>query len=249
MMHRLLSLIALLLWAGCALSADKSIRLAIPPDGFPPYIVLGPGQKVSGIVVDVLREAAALQGYEVLPTLAPRKRVEQMILTDKLDTSPRAIEWSVDSGKFLFTDSIVRVRDLVFSRRAAPLHYRSPDDLLGKRVGTHLGYSYPLLTRYFESNAVIREDAGTEKSMLRMLQAKRTDALVMNELVALWLIKTENLQKQFTASDIELGGYEYRLMFGPKWAHFVVQFNRDLAQMKEDGRLARVINKYRLAGE
>jgi polar amino acid transport system substrate-binding protein len=157
------------------------------------------------------------------------------------------VEWSDDPQRFLFTDSVIRIRDLVFSRRQTPLRYRSPDDLLGKSVGTHLGYVYPLLTAYFDSKRILRADAGTEKSMLLMLQAGRTDALVMNELVALWLIKTENLQDQFTSSETELDGYEYRLMFGPQWSDFVAQFNRELARMKRDGRLARVIGKYRLS--
>ena len=249
MMKRWLSLLILLLWTVCAWSADKPLRLAVPPDGFPPYIILGQGKQVSGIIVDVLREAAARQGYQLVATEAPKKRVEPMILSNKLDAAPRAIEWGGNSHQFLFTDSIVRVRDLVFSRKDAPLRYQSPDDLRGKRLGTHLGYNYPVLTPYFDAKEIVREDARTEESMLRMLQVKRTDAVVMNEMVALWLIKADNLGGQFVASETELGGYEYRLMFGPQWSPFVVQFNRELSQMKKDGRLARVIDKYRLKAE
>ncbi len=245
-MKRLLPLFVFVMWMGCALAADKTIRLATPPGGFPPFIIVAPGQPISGIMVDVLREIAAPQGYEIRATEAPKKRVEQMILEGQLDAAPRAMEWGGDRRLFLFTDPVLRVRDLVFSRRQAPLRYRSPDDLLGKWVGTHLGYSYPLLSPYFDSKKIMREDAGTEKSMLLMLQAGRTDAVVMNEMVALWLIKTENLQDQFTSSDTELDGYEYRLMFGLRWSDFVAQFNRELARMKRDGRLERVISKYRL---
>lgn len=245
-MKRLFPLYVLLMWMGCALAADKTIRLATPPGGFPPFIIVAPGQPTSGIVVDVLQEIAALQGYQVRHTDAPKKRVEQMILDGQLDASPRALEWGGDPRVFVFTDSVIRIRDLVFSRRQAPLRYRSPDDLLGKSLGTHLGYVYPQLTPYFDSKKILRADAGTEKSMLLMLQAGRTDALVMNELVALWLIKTENLQDQFSAADTELDGHEYRLMFGPQWSEFVAHFNRELARMKRDGRLARVIGKYRL---
>lgn len=247
-MKRLLPLFVFAMWMGGALAADKTIRLATPPGGFPPFIIDAPGQPTSGIVVDVLREIAGLHGYRIQPTDAPKKRVEQMILEGQLDASPRATEWGGDPKVFLFTDPVIRIRDLVFSRRQAPLRYRSPDDLLGKSVGTHLGYSYPLLTPYFDSKKILRADAGTEKSMLLMLQAGRTDALVMNEWVAAWLIKTENLQDQFTASEAELDGYEYRLMFGPQWSDFVTQFNRELARMKRDGRLSRVIGKYRLSG-
>ena len=41
MMKRWLSLLILLLWTVCAWSADKPLGLAVPPDGFPPYIILG----------------------------------------------------------------------------------------------------------------------------------------------------------------------------------------------------------------
>jgi len=248
-MQRLLRLFVLLLCIGpaaVAIAADKIIHLATAPGGFAPYVIVAPGQPVTGIMADVLREVGATLGYRIEGEETPKNRVEQMIAAGLVDAAPRAKEWMTDSRGFVFTDPVVRVRDVVFSRRVAPVPYRSPDDLVGKTVGAHLGYSYPVLAPYFDAKRIVREDARTELAMLRMLQAGRTDVLVMNEAVAQWLIKTEKLQGQFIAADTELDGYDYRFMFGHQWSDFVPKFNQELARMKKDGRLARILNKYRM---
>lgn len=247
-MQRLLRLFVLLLGAGsaAAVAADKTIHLATAPSGFAPFIIVAPNQPVGGIMADVLREVASTLGYQIQGEETPKNRVEQLVLAGKVDVAPRAMEWMTDTRRFAFTDPVVRVRDVVFSRKQAPVRYRVPDDLLGKSVGTHLGYSYPVLKPYFDAQRMVREDARSELSMLRMLNAGRTDVAVLNEAVAQWLIKTEKLQGQFIAADTELDGYDYRFMFGHQWSDFVPKFNQELARMKKDGRLARILNKYRM---
>ena len=195
-------------------------------------------------MADVLRDIAMAQGLHIKSVDAPKKRVESMVLDRQIDAVPRALEWVSEPDRFVFTDSVIRVRDVVFSRTKQPVVYRRPDDLVGKTVGTHLGYAYPLLEPLFESKKAYREDAYNEQSMLRMLKARRTDAVVMNEAVGYWLMKTEGLTGQFIASETELEGYEYRFMMGRQWSKFVTQFNRELAQMKKDGRLAAIVGRY-----
>jgi polar amino acid transport system substrate-binding protein len=80
--------------------------------------------------------------------------------------------------------------------------------------------------------------------MLNMVLKERTDAAVMNELVAKWIIRENKWQDKFAISSKEVGGFDYRIMFNKKWKSFVQKFNQELTLMKQNGQLERIISKY-----
>jgi polar amino acid transport system substrate-binding protein len=133
---------------------------------------------------------------------------------------------------------------VVLSRKNAPFAYSTPESLFGKRVGTVLGFVYPALEPYFAKKQITRVDVASEKSLLAMLNLHRVDVVLINELSALWHINSENWGYTFAYSKNEVQSYPYRMMFGKKWQPFVLVFNRELAAMKKDGSLDRLIQKY-----
>lgn len=226
--------------------AQKVMRLNVAPGGLPPYFIIHKGQDPGGLVVELLRGIAAKAGYTVQVMEIPRNRVESMIQHDELDVSARAREWTAaNPDEFLFTDPMLTYRDLVYSSLKEPLAYSAPDSLYGKRVGAVLGYVYPPLESSFKKKEILRVDVPNEKSLLAMLKLGRLDAAVVNEFTALWLIRNEGWSDDFTHGATEVESYPYRLMFGKKWLAFVQQFNHELAAMKKDGSLERLIQKYR----
>ncbi|MDZ7936822.1 MAG: transporter substrate-binding domain-containing protein [Rhodoferax sp.] len=234
----LIALFAFPVWS------QETIRLNVAPGGFPPFTIITPGQEASGIVIDILRLVATKAGHEIQFMEIPRNRVERMVLQDELDATPRAIEWTQNPTQFVFTEPMLSVRDVIFSNKSTPLIYLQPQDLENKRIGTRLGYTYPTLDSVFSSRKVSRTDVTNERTVLLMLDAQRVDAVVLNEMTALWIIKNEGWQDKFVYSRQEVQSYAYRLMFNKKWAHFVQMFDNELFAMKKDGRLARIIQKY-----
>ncbi len=215
------------------------------PKGYPPYMIKEAGKKESGIMVEVLQIIATKHGYILETKGVPTKRVEKLLKIGDLDATARAKEWVNNPENYEFTDVIVRARDVLFSLKKTPITFRSIEDLFDKDIGTHLGYKYPMLKTYFKDNRIRRNDTANGTAMLNMVLKERTDAAVMNELVAKWIIRQNKWQGKFVVSKKEVGGFDYRIMFNKKWRSFVQKFNQELTLMKQNGELERIISKYK----
>jgi polar amino acid transport system substrate-binding protein len=215
------------------------------PKGYPPYMIKEAGKKESGIMVEVLQIIATKHGYILETKGVPTKRVEKLLKIGDLDATARAKEWVNNPENYEFTDVIVRARDVLFSLKKTPITFRSIEDLFDKDIGTHLGYKYPMLKTYFKDNRIRRNDTANGTAMLNMVLKERTDAAVMNELVAKWIISKNKWQEKFVISSKEVGGFDYRIMFNKKWKSFVEKFNQELTLMKQNGELERIISKYK----
>ncbi|MCP4160535.1 MAG: amino acid ABC transporter substrate-binding protein [Deltaproteobacteria bacterium] len=203
------------------------------------------GKQPRGIMIETLQIIASKHGYTVKIDRIPRKRVVLRLNSGKLDATPLAKEWISNPENFEFTDSIIRVRDVLFSLQKLPLKFEKIEDLFGKEIGTHLGYKYPMLTTYFKNNRILRNDTISEKAMFEMLLRKRTDAAIINELVGKWHIRKNLWKGKFVASKKDVGGFDYRIMFARKWRDFVHKFNKELSLMKQNGLLEKIISKYK----
>ncbi len=84
--------------------------------------------------------------------------------------------------------------------------------------------------------------------MLMKLLKNRYDVAIINKIVALWIIANEpEFQEKFGFSDKYIGNAGYRFMFTTKynWKPFVEKMNQELIKMKSDGRLEKILTKYR----
>lgn len=226
---------------------EKQIVFSIPPDGYPPYLI----DRNSGILVDVLQIIAGKNGYSVIVVkIFPEIREQKMHQNRKVDVRANSKEWTENPDDFIFTDPIVEHEDVLIYLKLKPIQFGQIDDLLGKTIGTMLGYTYPFFEAHFaDPNMPIeRHDVTSRESMLEMLLVKRVDCAIINKLVALWTIKqNKKYQGQFDFSGASVGSVGYRLVFlkSAKWRFFVDSFNDELAIMKQNGELEEIIGNYR----
>jgi len=224
---------------------NKTIVLNMGGKDYPPYLILKDDKKPEGIMYEVLQSIASKYNYVVVPARVPRKRVTLFIINGKLDATPRAKQWTKNPDDFLFTDKIIDFKDLIFYLKTNKLIFNDVKDLFGKRISTHTGYKYPLLEKYFKTNKIKRDDSNYELSMIRKVIAKRTDGVIINEKVGEWLLKTNGWTNKFEKTDKDLGNVGYRIMFSKKWKPFVDNFNKELENMKKNGELDKILNKYK----
>lgn len=223
---------------------DKTIVLEMGMGaGFPPYQFMEKGIP-KGIMYDVLEHIAQKEGYHVRGKGFPKKRHELMMERGELDAIPNAKEWIDRPEKYLFSNTVVKARDVVFSLRTNPLSFRKIDDLFGKQGIGILGYSYPPLSKYFEDGIILRHDTTNEIQLLQMLQKYRADFGIVNEVVGKWLIKQHDWQGQFLISQEDVGFFNYRYMFSRKWEPFVKRLNTHLEKMKKNGELDTLLQNY-----
>lgn len=224
---------------------QETFRFNVSPNGYPPYLIVD-GQAPAGIMWDVVAMIVPRLGYALETQKIPRKRVDQMLEDGYLDGTPRAIEWTEEPEKFLFTDPIVHVEEVFFFARDSELDYQYPSDLFGKTVLTHLGYLYPEMEPYFENGRITRFDVPRDRDMFRfLLHGERFDTALADRLVGQWILRTEGLKEQFRASETAISQYGFRVMLRPDWAGFADAFNRELKEIRENGELEAILANYR----
>jgi polar amino acid transport system substrate-binding protein len=244
---RIISILALWLWAynTCAAQSPQTIVFNVTPKGFPPFMIKTPDGQYKGIMFDVTRIIAQKHGYSITTVGLPKKRELRQLDSGDLDATPMAKEWVKFPENYLFSDSVIKVRDVLFSLTDNPIEADDLDALSGKVIGAHLGYSYPKLNAYFESNKIIRSDASTETEMLGKLLFERTDAAVLNEMVGRWIVKSKSEWKgAFFISKHALNEVPFRVIFNKNWHQFLPVFNNELQTMKKSGELKAIILKY-----
>lgn len=241
-----LSLLAYSLCTSTAQGADqKAFHFNISPNGYPPYMIVDQGEP-TGIMWDVVALISERIGYEIVAKQIPRKRVDQMLQDGYIDGTSRAIEWTHEPEKFLFTEPVVDIQEVFFTPKHAGETYHSPEDLFSKTVVTHLGYLYPELRPHFESGAIKRFDVSRDRDMFNfLLHGDRFDAAVVDILVGKWILKQEGLQDQFTTSSSGISSYGFRIMVRRDYQAFVNDFNAELERIRDNGELSAILANYR----
>jgi len=243
-----LSLIAMGCFSTAAHGNDSSqdvFYFNVSPNGYPPYLIVD-SDEPSGIMWDVVKLIVPRLGYRVEPRKVPRKRVDQMLIDGYIDGTSRAIEWTEEAGKFLFSDPVVNVEEVFFFPVNSSLDFNEPSDLFGKTVVTHLGYLYPSLAPYFENQQIKRFDVSRDRDMFRFLRhGERFDAALADRLVGQWILRNEGVAHEFRSSRRSISQYGFRLMLRPDWQEFAQAFNQELGRIRDNGELDTILSNYR----
>lgn len=229
-----------------ATEGKNTLRLNVSPQGYPPFLIVQQDGSFSGIVWDIFSAIASRQGYVVEGLEIPRKRVDDFILSGHIDATPRAIEWTAEPERFLFTEPLLQVEEVFFMREGTEFEFTGPESLIGKNVVTHLGYKYPTLKPVFASGKAERFDVQNERDMLRyLIDGRQYDLGIAVLQVGLWHIRQEQWQDKLDYAPQPLSSQGYRLMFAKERGEFVQLFNRELEAMKANGEWDEILNRYR----
>jgi polar amino acid transport system substrate-binding protein len=163
-----------------------------------------------------------------------------------INATPNAKEWVVNTSDYSFSDPLITVKDVLFSRKESPLKFKQFKDLCGIKIGTHLGFNYPALDPLFSNKCISKTVSNSGLSMLNATLNFRNDASVLTSRVGKWLIKNnKHLHRQLTFSEKAVSSYDYRLMFTKDWKPFVILFNQELKMMKKNGELEKILANYK----
>lgn len=248
-MWRLWVTILFLIGSENLLADEGVIVFNMPEGGYPPFMINKKNTQPSGIIYDVLQLILSKQGYVIKTISVPKKRELEFFKTGKLDAHAMIRELVDEPSQYVFSDPVLKIRNVLFTTVGNPITFNKIDDLIGKRAITHLGYKYPTLERYFEEGLIERHDTVNESAMLGMTLLKRADFAIMNDYVGAWIIKQKQWSGKFQVSKNDISTYDYRIMFSKKWNSLVLKFNKELALLKENGSLEKIIEKYAVCND
>lgn len=254
----LAALIALVFAGGGA--GTEVLTVAIPEEGYPPYIITRstPGvapldEAPTGIVIEVLKRAAAQEGIDLVFVEVPELRAQKMLEDGVVDVRAESPEWVEQPERYLWTEPVIAINDVFVFARDADNVFENDDDIQGADIVTHLGYEYPTLQPLFESGDLVRNDRQTEEFMLTAIYHGRLAgfvptkrAAVMDRLVASWFIHRESrYQGQFRFSErlVASAPYQFMVLQKPGRADLVRRLDRQIVALKDSGAVAAITER------
>ncbi|CCH50378.1 substrate-binding periplasmic protein [Pseudodesulfovibrio piezophilus] len=249
---RFLVLLASILFA-CALSGHaretpKALIVAVPPQGWPPYVIVDKVHfRFAGIMLDVMEEIARVHGIPITYAVSPELRNSLLVKDGEVDAYPKAREWVDNPDQYLWTDPIIVSSDVLIYRK--PRFPKPPESLIGLSIGIVHGFNYPTLQPLLDRKLIHSHKANTTKQLLMMIQRGRLDGAITNKTVAEWIMRNspEIKADTFQYGKKPIASAPYRFAFNKNTCSqvFIKSFNRELATMKKDGRMATILLKYK----
>ena len=220
----------------------ETLTVALPNEGYAPYIIIDQEQ-VSGILVEPLQLAASNIGLDLHYVYYPEQRSKLMLDNKQIDARMESEQWVDNPQDYLWSEAITLLEDVLVFNQDSAVRFESETDLIGGTIITHLGYSYPTLQPLIEQNLVQRVDFLSSYEMLSHLYrpiAGVNRAAVMNRYVALWLIRsTPKFEGQFVLSKrpIASAPLQFQFVNNPRLVPVVTKLNQQLRQLKGANRI------------
>lgn len=224
----------------------KEIRLAA--FNYPPFYWEEAGQ-VQGVAVDLVHELFSRMDRRVSLTLYPLKRALEYTREGRADGIMILIKTKERSVFLEYTDPVMTVRGLIWSRAGrpgGPVDFNRLEDLKDYKTGATLGYSYgQAMDNLLKTMEV--ERVASDYLNYRKLLAGRIDIFPGNEIVARGLFKRhKEFQGKFVHSDRSFIDWVLHMGISKKSSlvRDMPRINAILSDLRAEGFIDRVVKRY-----
>ncbi|MBT1062172.1 transporter substrate-binding domain-containing protein [Bowmanella sp. Y26] len=219
----------------------EQLKFAVYDPGFPPYLFINEAQQIKGIIPDLLQSFADEQSIALDYVIDNRQGGEQRLYEGLVDVMVLSPPWTRHPEQLLFTDEILPYTDYLFKLDKSNKNTQWQP---GNRVCTREYYVYPTLKEQFASNQLLRLDASSEETQLRMLENGRCDFAYLNELIGYWLLQERFPHLFLTTIEQNKAVDSLKLALIPTKASVLPSLNAHIAAQKQNGNLRSIVRKY-----
>lgn len=215
-------------------------------DIWSPFI-MATEESYSGIGVDILNEVVKRTGDTVSIQLAPNKRAMKMFEVGEADfmilDSPLWNDPEM-SDQMVFSDDVMSIQEYIYFLKSSFIEVKTPSDLNGQTVNILRGYYYPLFEEAFSNGSIVKNEVGSEPSLIETLVRGRVAAIFMDSIAfqyttSKFKYETNQFQRGLQLSNTKLG-----IKIRADKAYVLPRFNQAIKAMKQDGTIDRIIQKY-----
>ncbi|UTA46721.1 transporter substrate-binding domain-containing protein [Simiduia sp. 21SJ11W-1] len=210
-----------------------------------PYVFLQEGQVVGGVYYDLGQLISSELKRPVSYLRVPRRRMELFLAQGKGHVMPLAHpSWVANPSALHWTSPLITEYDLLVQRRQATFAVHSLDDLVGKRIGTILGYYYPGLSDAPYNETILRDDAKDIEANFKRLAQGRIDALLGSNILIEYFLQKQGVANRFHL--VTSWGIEYQVVsaVSPKSPVSAAQLSQAYQALHARGAIGEVINRY-----
>ena len=211
-----------------------------------PYSMILNGE-VEGVSVDILKEIGKRTGDTFEIQILPVKRLRKELLDGQIDLNiADSPEWATsEEGASEFSEPYLFVDEFIYFRNDNFVNVSEAKDLFGKSVATVRGYFYAMFGSAFKKKQVKLEEVTTSPELLKMLNAKRVDAIFL-----------DNLNFRFVTNSMKLRASDYkqglRLTHSPlalrtfkdRAKAAMARFSSAIKDIKKDGTIEKILARY-----
>ena len=232
--------------------ARDEFTIIIAADPWCPHNCVA-GSTREGYVIDVAREAFAAAGYDIEYLNVSWARALQLAKEGRIDAVAGAFKG--DAPDLIFPQEASGIsRTHLYTHPESQWEYRGTASLKGQILLAINGYFYsPELDDYIARNLddpsriwILSGPAPLNRA-LRLLEQRRTDVFVEDELVMNWALRTQNYLRPRSAGEI----YQAPLYIAfspanPKAAELARVLSDGTRELRRSGRLNDIMSGYKL---
>lgn len=222
----------------------KTIKIGMS-GGYYPYTFKNSDNNLDGFEVDVWNEIGKRTGYKPEFVAASFSGLFGMLDTAKIDTIANEITVTDQrKAKYLFTDPYVYSGAQLMVKQGNE-SVKTLNDLKGKKVGVSLGSNYEQIIKTFDVNKEINVVTyDNDGGMRQDVALGRIDAMMDDKVSALAVVKENKLPLQLAGEDVEPLENAFPFANNDKNKVVVEKVNKALADMRADGTLAGISQKW-----
>lgn len=221
--------------------AQQTVKVGMSGRYFP--FTFSKQDKLQGFEVDVWNEIAKRSDYKVEFITASFSGLFGMLEAGHIDTISNQITIT-DARKAKYAFSMPYVIDGVqVTVRKGRDDIQGIEDLKGKKVAVNLGSNFEEVLRKYDTNKeinIVTYDTGIEQDVA----LGRADAFVMDRVSSVQLIKEAGLPLQLAGHPFEEIQNAMPFLNKPSQLAIRDQVNVALTEMRADGKLAEISNKW-----
>ncbi|WP_256760429.1 ABC transporter permease subunit [Cohnella sp. WQ 127256] len=221
-------------------SAVKKLVMGTSPD-YPPYesVDAKNNGEIVGLDIDIAKYITSQLGYELEITSMDFSGLIAALQTERVDFVMSGMSVTDERKKSVaFSDSYYTARNTIVSQKKNG--FETVEQLSGKLVGTQLGSTQDQFAETIPGAK--HKKLNKIADLIQELNSGRIDAAIVEDAVAIEMVlANSDLAMNFIPVVEEANGYAIAF---PKQTALVADFNRMLDQMKENGELQNIIDKW-----
>lgn len=219
----------------------QTLIMGTSPD-FPPYesVDAKNNGEIIGLDIDIAKYILGELGYELQIQSMDFSGLIAALQTGRVDFVMSGMSATEERKKSVdFSEPYYFARNTIISK--AEFGYESLDDLSGKIVGAQLGSIQEAVANQVEGAAQVRK-LNKVADLIQEINSNRIDAAIVEDAVALDMTNSNpGLVMSFLPADESDGGYAIAF---PKGSPHVEEFNQVIAEMRENGKLDELLQKW-----
>lgn len=226
---------------GATAQAD-TIKI-VSDTAYAPFEFKDSDQTYKGIDVDIINKVAEIKGWDIDMSFPGFDAAVNAVQAGQADAIMAGMTKTSEREKvFTMSDTYYDTKVVIATTKANTIS--KYEQLKGKKVGVKTGTA---AQRFLEKNkdkyGYTLKTFDTGDLMYNSLSAGDVDAVMDDQPVIEYAINQgQNLKISMKGEAV--GSFAFGVKKGSKHEHLVTEFNEALAQMKEDGSLEEIINKW-----